>query len=65
MSFPLMCSPSSVGGVPQPQDDPFILPLILLIADESTMHEYATLIFPIPIPALQVQDPIQVGQSIR
>ena len=53
--------PALSGEFRNPKMIPFILPLILLIADDCTMHEYATLIFPVLIPALQVQDPIQVG----
>jgi len=52
--------PALSGEFRNPKMIPFILPLILLIADDCTMHEYATLIFPVLIPALQVQDPIQV-----
>ena len=53
--------PALTGEFRNPKMIPFILPLVLLIAEDCTMHEYATLIFPILIPALQVQDPIQVG----
>ena len=39
---------------------PFVLPIILLIAEDCTMQEYSDIIMPVLIPALRVQDPIQV-----
>ena len=42
---------------------PFVLPLVLLIAEDCTLQEYCTLILPIITPALHIQDPIQVQDS--
>lgn len=39
---------------------PFILPNVLLIAEDSTMDEYARLVLPVLIPVFRVQEPIQV-----
>lgn len=39
---------------------PFVLPLILLIAEDCTMQEYNTLILPVLIPAFCIYQPIQV-----
>ena len=39
---------------------PFVLPLVLLIAEDCTLQEYCTLIMPVITPALHMQDPIQV-----
>ena len=39
---------------------PFVLPLVLLIAEDCTLQEYCTLIMPVITPALHVQNPIQV-----
>ena len=39
---------------------PFILPNVLLIAEDSTMDEYARLVLPVLIPVFKVQEPIQV-----
>ena len=40
---------------------PFVLPIVLLIAEDCTMDEYNDLMLPILIPALTIHDPIQVG----
>jgi len=39
---------------------PFVLPNVLLIAEESSIQEYATLVLPALEPVFAVQDPIQV-----
>ena len=39
---------------------PFVLPLVLLIAEDCTLQEYCTLIMPVITPALSIQDPVQV-----
>ena len=39
---------------------PFVLPLVLLIADDCSIEEYSTLVLPILIPAFRIHDPIQV-----
>jgi SCY1-like protein 2 len=39
---------------------PFVLPIILLVAEDCTMQEYSDIIMPVLIPALRIQDPIQV-----
>lgn len=39
---------------------PFVLPLLLLIAEDCSIQEYSTLVLPVLIPALGVQDPVQV-----
>jgi hypothetical protein len=39
---------------------PFILPNVLLIAEDSTVDEYARIILPVLIPVFRVQEPIQV-----
>ena len=39
---------------------PFVLPNVLLIAEESSMQEYSTLILPALRPVFTVQNPIQV-----
>lgn len=39
---------------------PFVLPLVLLIAEDCTLQEYCTLIMPVITPALHIQNPIQV-----
>lgn len=39
---------------------PFVLPLVLLIADDCTLQDYCTLVLPVIAPALHIQDPIQV-----
>jgi SCY1-like protein 2 len=39
---------------------PFVLPIILLVAEDCTMQEYGDVIMPVLIPALRIQDPIQV-----
>lgn len=43
---------------------PFILPIVLLIADDCTMREYSDLILPILIPVFMIHDPIQVWTEI-
>lgn len=53
--------PPLVGEFRNHKMIPFVLPLVLLIADDCTLVEYTSLILPVLIPALQVQDPIQVG----
>ena len=39
---------------------PFVLPNVLLIAEESNIQEYSTLILPTLRPVFTVQNPIQV-----
>ena len=39
---------------------PFVLPLVLLIAEDCTLQEYCTLIMPVITPALHIQNPVQV-----
>ncbi|XP_019850121.1 PREDICTED: SCY1-like protein 2 isoform X2 [Amphimedon queenslandica] len=39
---------------------PFVLPLVLLIADDCSIEEYSTLVLPILIPAFRIHDPIQI-----
>ena len=39
---------------------PFVLPNVLMIAEESSIQEYATLVLPALEPLFAVQDPIQV-----
>ena len=39
---------------------PFVLPNVLLIAEESSIQEYSTLILPALRPVFTVQNPIQV-----
>lgn len=39
---------------------PFVLPLVLLVAEDCTLSEYSELILPILTPAMSIQDPIQV-----
>ena len=39
---------------------PFVLPLVLLIADDCSIEEYSTLVLPILIPAFRIHEPIQV-----
>jgi len=39
---------------------PFVLPNVLMIAEESSIQEYATLVLPALEPVFAVQDPIQV-----
>ncbi|KAK6184566.1 hypothetical protein SNE40_007015 [Patella caerulea] len=40
---------------------PFVLPSILLVAEQSTEREYITLILPQLIPLFKIKDPIQVS----
>ncbi len=40
---------------------PFVLPLVLLIAEDCTLVEYSSHILPVLAPAMAIQDPIQVG----
>ena len=42
---------------------PFVLPLVLLIAEDCSLQEYCTLIMPVITPALHIQDPIQVKDN--
>ena len=44
---------------------PFVLPLVLLIAEDCTLQDYCTLIMPVITPALHMQDPIQVHVHIH
>lgn len=44
---------------------PFVLPLVLLIAEDCTLQEYCTLIMPVITPALHMQDPIQVHVHVQ
>ena len=39
---------------------PFILPIVLLVAEDCSLQDYSAHILPILIPAFKVQDPIQV-----
>lgn len=39
---------------------PFILPIILLIADDCTMQEYSSIILPVLIPVFKIHNPIQI-----
>ncbi|XP_064400390.1 SCY1-like protein 2 isoform X2 [Halichondria panicea] len=39
---------------------PFVLPLVLLIAEDCSIQDHETLIMPILIPALGIQNPVQV-----
>lgn len=39
---------------------PFVLPLVLLIAEDCTIQEYNTLVLPVLIPAFCIYKPIQV-----
>ena len=39
---------------------PFVLPNVLMIAEESSIQEYATLVLPALEPVFAVQEPIQV-----
>jgi SCY1-like protein 2 len=39
---------------------PFVLPLVLLIAEDCSVQEYNDLILPILIPAFTIYDPIQI-----
>ena len=39
---------------------PFVLPIILVIAEDCSLQEYTTHILPILVPAFKIQDPIQV-----
>ena len=39
---------------------PFVLPLVLLIAEDCTLTEYSDLILPVLTPTMKIQDPIQV-----
>lgn len=40
---------------------PFVLPLVLLIAEDCSLQEFGELVMPVLIPALSIQDPVQVG----
>ena len=44
---------------------PFVLPNVLLIAEESSIQEYSTLILPTLKPVFTVQNPIQVCMCVR
>ena len=39
---------------------PFVLPLVLLIAEDCTLAEFAGLVLPVLTPAMKVLEPIQV-----
>ena len=39
---------------------PFILPNVLLIAEDCTVDEYARLVLPVLIPVFKVVEPVQV-----
>jgi SCY1-like protein 2 len=39
---------------------PFVLPIVLLVAEDCTVQEYSDVIMPVLIPALRIQNPIQV-----
>ena len=43
---------------------PFVLPLVLLIAEDCSIQDHETLIMPILIPALGIQNPVQVSCHI-
>ena len=44
---------------------PFVLPNVLLIAEESSIQEYSTLILPTLRPVFTVQNPVQVRMYTR
>ena len=44
---------------------PFVLPLVLVIADDCNVHEYNELVLPILIPAFKIYEPIQVNTSMH
>ena len=39
---------------------PFVLPIVLVVAEDCSLQEYSTNILSILIPAFRIQDPIQV-----
>ena len=44
---------------------PFVLPLVLLVAEDCTLTEYSDLVLPILAPAMSLHEPIQVRSGKR
>lgn len=40
---------------------PFVLPLVLLIAEDCSIQDFEALIMPILTQALKIKEPVQVG----
>lgn len=53
--------PSLTAEFHVPEMIPFVLPNVLMIAEECNNAQYEKLIFPALIPVFKIQSPVQVG----